>query len=128
MKSYLLDNPAGPDGRFNLGDDIQVLAAQRFMTDSSELIDKNKLNISSDQPGKIIMNGWFMHDAENWPPAPQLEPLLTSFHMNPIPALSMLEKGYDFSSNMDQSDVVIIEHLNFLKKLSCQPIFPAVLR
>ena len=54
MKSYLLDNPAGPDGRFNLGDDIQVLAAQRFMTDSSELIDKNKLNICSDQLGKLL--------------------------------------------------------------------------
>jgi len=73
----------------NLGDEIQSLAARRFLPRVDRLIDRERLNqVRSDDgtPYSIIMNGWFCHHAENWPPSPALRPLILSVHISPDPA------------------------------------------
>ena len=68
----------------NLGDEIQSLAAKRFLPRVDLYVDRDNLkNIKSNQKIKLIMNGWFMHRPLNWPPSPDIEPLFISFHISP---------------------------------------------
>lgn len=96
MKHVLLDNPAGADRRFNVGDDIQVQAAKRFLPDVDHYMTCAELKGYRGTRARIILNGWFMHDPSCWPPSEEIDPLLVSFHMNPIPADEMLRSGRDF--------------------------------
>ena len=71
-------------GTGNLGDEIQSIAARRFLPRVDRLLDRERL---SHPPLlcprlRMILNGWFMHRPENWPPHPKIEPLLTSFHLS----------------------------------------------
>jgi hypothetical protein len=73
----------------NLGDEMQSLAARRFLPRVDRLIDRERLHqLRSDDgaPYWTIMNGWFCHHAENWPPSPALRPLILSVHISPDPA------------------------------------------
>lgn len=75
----LLDYP----GIENLGDTIQSLAARRFLPRTDVLIPRERLAEppgGRDDPVRMIMNGWFMHDTDFWPPHPAIEPLLISMH------------------------------------------------
>jgi hypothetical protein len=57
---------------------------------------------------KIILNGWFMHEPNHWPPASKLDPLMVSMHItreidpsvnfNRIPPASMIfsEVGIEY--------------------------------
>lgn len=76
----LLDYP----GIANLGDTIQALAARRFLPRVDLLLARERLSdVWVVQPGdrvRTILNGWFMHNARHWPPAPGVEPLLISMH------------------------------------------------
>ncbi len=66
----------------NVGDDIQSLAARRFLPRVDVPIDRDTFeHVSQGEPFKIILNGWFTHRPENWPPPPDLIPLLVSFHL-----------------------------------------------
>jgi hypothetical protein len=68
----------------NLGDEIQSLAARRFLPHVDRLLDRDRLNA----PGwacprlGLIMNGWFTNSPENWPPHSVIEPLIISFHLS----------------------------------------------
>lgn len=67
----------------NIGDYIQSLAAKQFVKSGITIsyIHRDKLNgITEDS--KAIMNGWFTHHPENWPPSANLKPLFVSFHIN----------------------------------------------
>ena len=96
MKNILLDNPAGPDRRFNVGDDIQVQAAKRFLPNVDGYMTRAELAGYRGTKARIILNGWFMHEPSFWPPSEDIDPLLVSFHMNPVPAGEMLRRGRDF--------------------------------
>jgi hypothetical protein len=75
----LLDYP----GIANLGDTIQALAARRFLPRADALIPRERLSelpAGHDGPVRMILNGWFMHDTDFWPPHPAIEPLLISMH------------------------------------------------
>lgn len=75
----------------NLGDDIQSLAAKQFLPRVDLFLDRDFLNsIDSEEKIKVLMNGWFTHRPENWPPSPAIEPLFVSFHMAPIVAEKLL--------------------------------------
>jgi hypothetical protein len=66
----------------NIGDEIQSLAARRFLPRIDRYVDRDFLNqIDGKEPLKLILNGWFTHRPENWPPAPEIVPLLVSFHI-----------------------------------------------
>jgi len=66
----------------NLGDDIQTIAASRFLPRIDVLIDRERLQ--SDAPAKraaVVFNGWFLHSFGQWPPAESMRPLLFGFHI-----------------------------------------------
>jgi hypothetical protein len=95
MLYALMVYKARPD--YNVGDYIQSLAAARYLPRIDKYINREKLSAYAGEEVKLIMNGWFMHHPENWPPSPQIHPLLTSFHINSEAKQAMLTKeGIDW--------------------------------
>ena len=76
---------------FNVGDYIQSLAANQFLPQVDEYLNREALADYGGDPVKLIMNGWFTHNATNWVPAPTIEPLFVSFHVNNTAASGMLD-------------------------------------
>lgn len=80
-QSYgLLTYLAWPE--YNAGDYIQSLAAAQFLPWVDKYVNREKLNEYSGGRLKMILNGWFMHRPGQWPPSPDIDPLVTSFHLN----------------------------------------------
>jgi hypothetical protein len=74
----------------NLGDEMQSIAARRFLPRVDRWVDREALDELGPAAGErlaLVMNGWFCHRPDKWPPAPAVEPLLVSFHVtdNPEP-------------------------------------------
>ena len=79
---------------FNVGDNIQSLAAKQFLPKVDQLLNRERLAEYSGEPIKLIMNGWFTHNTHNWVPSEPIDPVFVSFHMNNTAAPFMLsEKG-----------------------------------
>ena len=79
---------------FNVGDNIQSLAAKQFLPQVDTLLNREKLAEYKGEKTKLIMNGWFTHNIHNWMPSDDIEPIFLSFHMNNTAAPFMLsEKG-----------------------------------
>jgi hypothetical protein len=70
------------EGYFNVGDYIQSIAARQFFDKIDLYIERDALNEYEGEDIKLIMNGWFMHYPDNWPPTSKIKPLLIAFHMN----------------------------------------------
>ncbi|QNN23315.1 polysaccharide pyruvyl transferase family protein [Planctomycetales bacterium ZRK34] len=72
----------------NLGDQIQSIAAARFLPRVDELIDRDHLdeygNVKSLEASQsmLICNGWWTHRPTTWPPPPSIHPLLISMHIH----------------------------------------------
>ena len=68
----------------NIGDDIQSLAAIDLLRKNgiSEYIcvEREALKHYSGEPIALIMNGWFLHNPNNFPPSDKIKPLFISFH------------------------------------------------
>jgi len=79
----------------NLGDYIQSIAAKQLIKEEEIIeLDRDCLDDYTEQPVKLIMNGWFMEAPSHWPPSAQINPLFISFHLNPTAEKGMLnEKG-----------------------------------
>jgi Polysaccharide pyruvyl transferase len=70
---------------YNLGDQIQSIAARRFLPGIDYYIDREALDEfhpSENEQVKVIMNGWYCHRADKWPPSPSIDPLLISIHIS----------------------------------------------
>jgi len=66
----------------NLGDEIQSLAARRFLPHVDALVDRECLDeFRADTPHAVILSGWFMYRPDHWPPSASLRPLIISFHL-----------------------------------------------
>lgn len=79
---------------FNVGDNIQSLAAKQFLPRIDTFLNREKLGEYKGDPVKLIMNGWFTHNIHNWVPSEDIDPVFVSFHMNNTAAPAMLsEKG-----------------------------------
>jgi hypothetical protein len=79
---------------FNVGDNIQSLAAKQFLPKIDNFLNREKLADYDGEKIKLIMNGWFTHNIHNWVPSENINPLFISFHMNNTAAPYMLnEKG-----------------------------------
>jgi hypothetical protein len=66
----------------NIGDFVQAIAARQFLPHVDKYIDREELNTYSGDDLKMIMNGWYMHNAKNWPPSVNIDPLYVSMHIN----------------------------------------------
>ncbi|MBO4587468.1 MAG: polysaccharide pyruvyl transferase family protein [Bacteroidales bacterium] len=67
----------------NIGDYVQALAASQFLPTIDGFIDRdNDLKSYDGDECKVIMNGWYMHKPQNWPPSSKIIPLFVAFHIN----------------------------------------------
>lgn len=90
MKHALLTYQEGKR-TFNLGDNVQSLAARQFLKKDPILINREKLFHYKGDDVKLIMNGWFTHNLFNWIPSEDIDPLFVSFHMNSSAAPFLLD-------------------------------------
>lgn len=67
----------------NIGDYIQTIAAQQFAGPDSLLLEREALFAYAGAPVRLLMNAWFMHHPERFPPAANISPLFVSFHLTP---------------------------------------------
>lgn len=74
----------------NIGDYIQSIAARQFLPTVDLFLERDQLNLKTSDDVKIIMNGWFTHRPENWPPSKRIIPLFVSFHLNKSVADKMM--------------------------------------
>lgn len=82
---------------YNAGDYIQSLAAAQFLPRVDKYVNREKLGDYSGSKLTMIMNGWFMHRPEKWPPSTDIDPLMISFHLNSQARSGMLnKKGIDW--------------------------------
>ena len=68
----------------NIGDEIQSIAAQRFLPHIDYYVNREHLNEfhTDNHSGiKMILNGWFMHNPDNFPPSDDIDPLPVSIHL-----------------------------------------------
>lgn len=71
-----------PNRAINIGDYIQTVAVERLLPRIDLRIDRDSLNeYSGREPVQVVMNGWFTHAPQNWPPSPNIEPVFVGFHM-----------------------------------------------
>lgn len=68
----------------NVGNEIQSIAARRFLPQIDYHVDFNNLaSFKADDEFKMIMNAWYLHDKKSWPPIDEnINPLLISMHLN----------------------------------------------
>ncbi len=68
----------------NIGDEIQSIAARRFLPAVDEYVDRDNVGAwLPTEPTKIIMNGWYMHPPYAWPPVSDgIDPLLVSMYID----------------------------------------------
>tara|TARA_R110000868_G_scaffold317430_4_gene578275 strand:- start:5727 stop:6698 length:972 start_codon:yes stop_codon:yes gene_type:complete len=79
---------------FNVGDNIQSLAAKQFLPQVDTYVNRERLGEYEGEQLQLIMNGWFTHNIHNWVPSEAIDPVFVSFHMNNTAAPGMLsEKG-----------------------------------
>ena len=81
----------------NIGDYVQALAASQYMPSVDGFVNREELSAYNGDECKMIMNGWFMHHPENWPPSERIKPLFVAFHLNESVKSQMLTKeGIDY--------------------------------
>ena len=67
----------------NIGDYIQALASSQYYPQIDGFIDRDiELKDYNGEECKIIMNGWYMHNPENWPPSNKIKPLFVALKRN----------------------------------------------
>ena len=66
----------------NIGDYIQALASLQFLPSFDGFVEREGLNSYSEEECTVIMNGWFMHNPNQWPPSNMIHPIFFSFHIN----------------------------------------------
>ncbi|HET7464269.1 MAG TPA: polysaccharide pyruvyl transferase family protein [Longimicrobium sp.] len=68
----------------NLGDEIQSLAARRFLPRVDRWVPRERLDADpgGSGPTRVILAGWFLHHPRRWPPHEKIDPLLVGFHLN----------------------------------------------
>ncbi|HKP75251.1 MAG TPA: polysaccharide pyruvyl transferase family protein [Longimicrobiaceae bacterium] len=73
-------------GSANLGDEIQALAARRFLPRVDRLVARERLDADPGGEGttRVILNGWFMHDPRRWPPHEKIAALPISMHLSSV--------------------------------------------
>lgn len=82
MKYKLL--AVSSEDQVNIGDYIQALASAQFLPSMDGFIQREELKAYNGEEAQIIMNGWYMHHPEQWPPSERITPLFVAFHINSL--------------------------------------------
>lgn len=64
----------------NIGDDIQTYAAS-LLVDNPVFCNREKLDEINDST-RLLCNGWFLEEANHWPPSHHIQTLFLSFHIS----------------------------------------------
>lgn len=109
------------ESSYNLGDEVQSMAARRFLPAVDYLIDRDStsiipLNRKEDTEGKIktIYNGWFDGHYTKFPPPANIHPLFVSFHINEVDHGG--DKMYDILKEQKQILRPIASNVEYLRK------------
>lgn len=76
---------------FNVGDYIQSVAARQFLPRVDQYVNRERLSEYTGPEIKLILNGWFMHHPQHWPPSPNVIPLFVAFHLTQRAAATLLD-------------------------------------
>lgn len=71
-----------PASFINIGDYIQGVASSQFLPHVDGFIDREEIGDYDGEECKVIMNGWFKHFKDSWPPSSKIHPIFLSFHIN----------------------------------------------
>ena len=94
----------------NIGDYIQALASKQFLPRLDGFVEREELKDYDEEECKIIMNGWYIHHPEQWPPSEKIHPLFVAFHINSLAKDKLLSE----------------ESINYLKKyepIGCRDLY-----
>ena len=58
------------------------MAASQFLPSIDGFVNREELSQYDGEECVVIMNGWFMHIPNNWPPSKKIQPVFLSFHIN----------------------------------------------
>lgn len=84
----------------NLGDDIQTIAQLQYIPKNAKriIVDREQLHQVT-TPCRVIMNGWFMHNTNHWPPSDFVDPIYVAFHVDKKELLSTEQSIAHFKRN-----------------------------
>lgn len=86
----------------NLGDDIQALAAKQFLPNVDYYIERDSIQNFKEPNVKTILNSWWAHNENSWPPPNNINPLLISIHIyDKILSSFINEKSKKYCSNKE---------------------------
>ena len=91
MKYKLLS--VSTEKQVNIGDYIQALASKQFLPKVDGFIQREELKKYDEEECKVIMNGWYIHHPEQWPPSVKINPLFVAVHFNTLAKESLLNKS-----------------------------------
>lgn len=113
----------------NIGDYVQAVAAAQFLPSIDGFIDRDEdLNTYDDEECKVIMNGWYMHKPQNWPPSSKINPLFVSFHINSAYTDYFKKKeSIDYLKNHEPIGCRDPYTVNFLKEHNVNAFFSGCL-
>lgn len=70
----------------NIGDSIQSVAVLQHVDQDYIVIDRDNLKEYDGVSCVVVMNGWFSHQPQNWPPSNKIKPIFFGFHITPVAA------------------------------------------
>lgn len=70
----------------NIGDSIQSVAVLQHVDQDYIIVDRDNLKEYDGDSCVVVMNGWFSHQPQNWPPSNKIKPIFFGFHMTPFAA------------------------------------------
>lgn len=74
----------GTESSANIGDYIQAIAARQFLPHVDVYIERERLKEYDGEEVKMIMNGYYMHNGNQWPPSKKITPLYVALHINSL--------------------------------------------
>ena len=83
MKTALLAVSKGVNDNVNIGDYIQALASRQFVGNTDIFIEREtELKSYCSELVKMIMNGWYTNNPQNFPPSELIKPLFVAFNIS----------------------------------------------
>ena len=120
------------EGTDNIGDEIQSLAARRFLDNIDYLLDREKIShFSPDSPTeqvKVILNGWFCHNPERFGPIPSMRILPISMHITPAARARFSDKAVvSFLNQHGPVGARDLDTFEFLQSINVESYFSGCL-
>lgn len=114
----LLVVPPTCGNRKNIGDYIQSVAQEQYWDKIDCYVERENLaSFYAEEKTNLIMNGWFMWNAQQFPPSESINPFFISFHLSPSIASTLLTpstieyfKGHEPIGCRDLGTKDILEH------------------